>query len=196
MKSFKTEKRTQKIISVVSARQFSLRVVIENIHDPHNVSAIFRTCDAVGVPKVSLIYTEESFPKIGRKSSASAFKWVEKEKFKTVDDCYTKLRKDGFAIYASALTENSKNVYELDFTKKCAVVLGNEHRGVSTEAASKADEIFLIPMFGMVQSLNVSVAGAVALYEALRQRQKSGMYNLDGKSETEMNELMEKWIKK
>ncbi len=196
MKSFKTEKRTQKISSVVSTRQFSLRVVIENIHDPHNVSAIFRTCDAVGVPKVSLVYNKEPFPKIGKKSSASAFKWVDKEKFKTVDECYSNLREHGFAIYASALMEHSKNLYDLDLTKKCAIVLGNEHRGVSEEAANKADEIFLIPMYGMVQSLNVSVAGAVVLYEALRQRLKNGMYEMNEINETEMNGLIEKWVRK
>ncbi len=196
MKSFKTEKRTNKITSVASTRQFSLRVVLENIHDPHNVSAIFRTCDAVGIPKVSLVYTEESFPKIGKKSSASAFKWVDKEKFKSIDECYSKLREQGFVIYASALMDNSKNLYDLDLTKKCAIVLGNEHRGVSTEAAKKADEVFLIPMFGMVQSLNVSVAGAVTLYEALRQRQRKIMYELNEMNEPEINELLEKWIKK
>ena len=196
MKSYKTEKRTQKISSVISARQFSLRVVIENIHDPHNVSAIFRTCDAVGVPKVSLIYNKDAFPKIGKKSSASAFKWVEKEKFKSVDECYSSLREQGFKIYASALMDNSKNLYDLDLKKKCAIVLGNEHRGVSEEAAQKADDIFLIPMFGMVQSLNVSVAGAVILYEALRQRQKKGMYELNEEHEIEMNRLMEKWVRK
>jgi len=196
VKSFKTEKRTNKITSVASTRQFSLRVVLENIHDPHNVSAIFRTCDAVGIPKVSLVYTEESFPKIGKKSSASAFKWVDKEKFKSIDECYSKLREQGFVIYASALMDNSKNLYDLDLTKKCAIVLGNEHRGVSTEAAKKADEVFLIPMFGMVQSLNVSVAGAVTLYEALRQRQRKMMYELNEMNEPEINELLEKWIKK
>jgi tRNA (guanosine-2'-O-)-methyltransferase len=196
VKSFKTEKRTNKITSVASTRQFSLRVVLENIHDPHNVSAIFRTCDAVGIPKVSLVYTEESFPKIGKKSSASAFKWVDKEKFKSIDECYSKLREQGFVIYASALMDNSKNLYDLDLTKKCAIVLGNEHRGVSTEAAKKADEVFLIPMFGMVQSLNVSVAGAVTLYEALRQRQRKMMYELNEMNEPDINELLEKWIKK
>ncbi len=104
--------------------------------------------------------------------------------------------RQGFKIYASALTDNSKNLYDLDLSKKCAIVLGNEHRGVSEEAAVKADEIFLIPMFGMVQSLNVSVAGAVILYEALRQRQKNGMYELNEENEIEMNEMMEKWIRK
>ncbi len=171
-------------------------VVIENIHDPHNVSAIFRTCDAVGVPKVSLIYNVETFPRIGKKTSASALKWVEKEKYKSVEECYTNLRSNGFRIYASALNEDSINLFDLNLTDKAAFVLGNEHRGVSDEAAELADETFMIPMFGMVQSLNVSVATAVILYEALRQRIKKGMY---GRTDLNINELTEKteqWLKK
>jgi tRNA (guanosine-2'-O-)-methyltransferase len=84
----KSEKRTNKIISVLNARQKSLQIVIENIHDPHNVSAIFRTCDSVGVGKVSLVYNKEKFPGIGKKSSASANKWVEKQKFKDIKECF------------------------------------------------------------------------------------------------------------
>ena len=95
---------------------------MENIHDPHNVSAIFRTCDAAGIPKVNLIYNYETFPRIGKKSSASAFKWVDKEKYKSVGECYSELRKNGFKIFASSLSENSKNLYELDFAQKTAIV--------------------------------------------------------------------------
>ncbi len=196
MKSFRTDRREKKIISVANTRQKYLRVVLENIHDPHNVSAIFRTCDAVGVPKVSLIYTKEKFPKIGRKTSGSAFKWVERDKFTSIKECYTQLRNEGFKIYASSLSENTKNIYDLDFTEKTAIVLGNEHRGVSEEAANLADVTFTIPMFGMVQSLNVSVATAVILYEALRQRDKKNLYLKSEYAEEELNQLIEVWCKK
>lgn len=196
MKLSKTEKRIEKIKDVIYKRQPSLRIVIENIHDPHNVSAIFRTCDAAGIPKVSLIYYMESYPKIGKKSSASAFKWVEREKFKSVKECYENLRGEGFSIYASTLTGDSKNLYDLDFTKKTAIVLGNEHRGLSDEAVRLSNERFFIPMFGMVQSLNVSVSAAITIYEALRQRSKIGMYDTSELSEKTINELIEKWIKK
>ncbi len=196
MKSFKTDHREKKIISVANTRQKYLRVVLENIHDPHNVSAIFRTCDAAGVPKVSLIYTQEKFPKIGRKTSGSAFKWVERDKFTSVKDCFDELHKDGFRIYASSLSEDSKNFYDLDLTGKSAIVLGNEHRGVSEEAANLADEKFLIPMYGMVQSLNVSVAAAVILYEAVRQRSKKNLYQKSEYNMEELNNLIESWCKK
>lgn len=196
MRSTKTEKRLEKITRVIKSRQQSLTVVMENIHDPHNVSAIFRTCDAVGIPKVNLVYNFESFPRIGKKSSASAFKWVDKEKYKSIEECYADLRKDGFKIFASSLTDNSKNLYDLDLTQKVAIVVGNEHRGVSDTSAKLADEVFLIPQFGMVQSLNVSVATAVILYEAMRQRINKGMYKeskLDAKT---LDKLIDNWCEK
>jgi len=173
-----------------------MRVVLENIHNPHNVSAIFRTCDAAGVPSVSLIYNKESFPKIGKKSSASAFKWVEKEKFNSVKDCYDKLHGEGFEIYASSLSEDSENLFNLDLTKKIAFVFGNEHRGVSVEAEKLSDKRFLIPMFGMVQSLNVSVAAGIVLFEAFRQRKECGMYGKNNPETEEIISTIEKWNKK
>ncbi|MGQ9798594.1 MAG: TrmH family RNA methyltransferase [Ignavibacterium sp.] len=196
MKEFKSEKRLNKIVNTLKRRQFDLMVVLENIHDPHNVSAIFRTCDAVGIPKVSLVYTIEKFPKIGKKSSASAFKWVEREKYKNIDNCYSELRKDGFKIYASSISEDSKSIYELDLSQKVAIVLGNEHRGVSEEASQLADERIMIPMFGMVQSLNVSVAAAIILYEAARQRIIKGKYNVSQISDSELDTLVEQWCNK
>jgi tRNA (guanosine-2'-O-)-methyltransferase len=196
VQSYKTEKRTNKITSVIKSRQKSLHVVFENIHDPHNVSAIFRTCDSVGVGKVSLVYNLEAFPKIGKKSSASAYKWVEKEKYKNIKDCFESLKKSGFKVLVSSISPDSKSIYDFDLTKKTAIVFGNEHRGVSKEAEEHADDKFIIPMFGMVQSLNVSVAAAICLYEALRQRIIKGMYDKSEFSKEELNSKIEEWIKK
>lgn len=196
MRKFKTDSRLNKIVNVANSRQPSLRVVIENVHDPHNVSAIFRTCDAVGVPKVSLLYTYEEFPKISKVTSASAFKWVEKEKFKSTKECYDELHKQGFKIYASLLNEKAVNLYDIDLTEKVAIVMGNESRGVSEEAAELADECYYIPMRGMIQSLNVSVAAAVTLYEAQRQRVLKGLYNRTELSEDELNKLIDEWCDK
>ncbi|MGE5432564.1 MAG: TrmH family RNA methyltransferase [Syntrophomonadaceae bacterium] len=196
MREFKTGARLNKIIEAAKRRQHSLRVVMENIHDPHNVSAILRTCDAVGISKVSLVYNVEKFPKINRTSSASAVKWVEREKFSDIKVCYENLRSQGFKIYASSLTEHSISLYDIDFTQKTAIVLGNEHRGVSSEAAELADDVFLIPMHGMVQSLNVSVANAVILYEAQRQRLINGMYDRTELNEEEIDKFIDEWCKK
>jgi len=196
VRNTKTEKRLEKITRVVSSRQHSLTVVMENIHDPHNVSAIFRTCDAVGIPKVNLIYNFESFPRIGKKSSASAFKWVEKDKYKSVESCYQELKNQGFKIFASSLTDHSKSLYELNLTQKAAIVVGNEHRGVSDEAAKLADDVFLIPQYGMVQSLNVSVATAVILYEAMRQRLEKGMYSKSELDKEKLENMIDSWCEK
>ena len=190
----KTERRRNKIIAVINFRQPTLKIVLENIHDPHNVSAIFRTCDAVGVPKISLVYYQEAFPKIGKKSSASAFKWVEREKFKSIEDCYSNLKDEGFNIYASSISDGAVSLYDLDLTKKSAIILGNEHRGISDSATNLADKKFLIPMFGMVQSLNVSVAASIILYEALRQRMEAGMYDKSEYSEDELKEKINQWF--
>lgn len=196
MKKFKTEKRLGKITMAVNARQPSLSVILENIHDPHNVSAIFRTCDAVGVPKVSLLYNLEEFPKISKVTSASAFKWVDKDKFTDTKKCFDYYREKGFKIYASLLSADAVSLYDIDFTNKVAVVLGNEHRGISEEVAGLADEVFYIPMDGMIQSLNVSVAAAVTLYEAKRQRILKGMYNKSELNQEEVDKLINDWCER
>lgn len=192
----RSERRLSKLESVLRHRQPDLTVVIENIHDPHNVSAMFRSCDAAGVLEVQLLYTLEKFPRIGKKSSASAGKWIDRREFKSVETCYSTLRKEGFKIYATQLSEKAVGLYEVDLSKQCAIVFGNEHRGVSDEAAAQADGIIQIPMFGMIQSLNVSVACAITLYEALRQRLAKGHYNKSKFSEKELKKLLDGWVSK
>lgn len=196
MRKFKTEHRLQKITAAVKARQYSLRLVLENIHDPHNVSAIYRTCDAAGIPKISLLYNLEKFPKVSMVTSASAFKWIETEKYSDPKECFSSLKKEGFRILATKLSEDAKDIHQIDFTKKTAIVLGNEHRGISEEVERLADELIFIPMFGMVQSLNVSVSNAVILYEALRQRKAAGMYDESELTVDELEKKIDEWSAK
>lgn len=193
-----TSKRLAKIKNVVGRRQKYFTVVLENIHDYHNVSAILRSADAAGIDKVYLIYNSNKFPKIGKRSSASARKWIELVKFDNVKDCFNELRKNGYKIYSSHITETKENysLFSLDLTKKIALVFGNEHEGVSDEALKLSDKNFLIPMFGMIQSLNVSVAVAVSLYEALRQRELKGMYGKSQYSNKELEAKINHYLKK
>lgn len=193
MRQFLTERRLNRLKKALIQRQFTLGVAIENVHDPHNVSAVFRTCDAVGVPKVSLIYNVESFPKISKVTSASAFKWVDKQKYSSVKDCFDEYKNQGFKIYSSLLDENSVSLYDIDFTEKSLVVFGNESRGISQEVIEQSDKTFYIPMRGMVQSLNISVAAAVTLYEIQRQRLLKGMYDETSLSEKEFEQLFDEW---
>lgn len=190
------ERRLARLEYVLRHRQPDLTVVMENIHDPHNVSAMLRSCDAAGVLEVQLLYNTDAYPKIGKKSSASAGKWIERRKFKTVEDCYGKLRSEGFRIYATRLDEKAKSLYDFDLTQKAALVFGNEHRGVSDEAAEQADGLLQIPMFGMIQSLNVSVACAITLYEALRQRLAKRHYGTGKFTKEQYEELFDAWKKK
>jgi tRNA (guanosine-2'-O-)-methyltransferase len=196
MRIYKTAERLKRITEAASFRQHSLHIVLENIHDPHNVSAIFRTCDAVGVPRVSLLYTIEPFPRISKISSSSASKWIETAKHADTGSCFTSLRNEGFKIYGSMLKKSAVNLFDIDLTQKVALVFGNENRGVSSEAERLADETFYIPMFGMIQSLNVSVAAAVALYEAARQRARNGMYDRSELQNQELENLIDLWCEK
>jgi tRNA (guanosine-2'-O-)-methyltransferase len=154
-----------------------LTVVLENVHDPHNASAVLRSCDAVGILGLALVYTLETPPPtFARRTSASAAKWIDVERFDSINDCYETLRDRGFSIYATAVNDASSIMYDVDFTSPVGVVFGNEMRGLSEEAIAQADATIEIPMVGMVRSLNISVACAVTLYEALRQRMAAGMY--------------------
>ena len=191
-----TEKRRIKFESVLRHRQPDITVVIEDIHDPHNVSAILRSADAVGILQVQLVYTKEKFPKLGRKSSASANKWIARRSFPSIRECYEKLRSEGYLVCATHLGIKSTSLYTLDLTNKVALVFGNEHRGVSKEAAELADMNFQIPMVGMIQSLNVSVACAVSLYEVFRQRVATGRFKKASLSKVEIKRLFDEWTSK
>lgn len=191
-----TPRRRSRLEQVLGRRQSGFTIVLENIWDPHNVSAILRTADAVGILDVHLLYHIEPFPnlvKVGKQSSASAKQWLTFHLHTSVAECYAALRREGFTIYASALTENSMDLYEIDGTARIALVLGNESRGISDDARSLADGVYVIPMMGMVQSLNVSVAAAVSLYEVMRQRSAAGLYNSPSLPDPEYTRLLEQW---
>ena len=191
-----SERRREKISRVLSQRQPDLTIVIENVHDPHNVSAVFRTADAVGIEAIHLVYTVEEFPVIAKTSSSSAKKWVQSKQYRSIEECFHVLHEDGFTIYASHLEAESISLYEIDLTKKIALVLGNEHRGVSDEACALADAVYSIPMMGMIQSLNISVAAAVSMYEALRQRLSAGIYDHARYDAALLAQKIEDWSKK
>lgn len=171
-----TERRKNRLIEVLRKRQFDLSLVLANIHDPHNVSAIYRSCDAFGVASVYLYYTNTNFPVLGKKTSASARKWVDSVKCKDRDSLVLDLRKKNFQILATSFTETAKPLRTWDFTKPTAIIMGNEHSGVEKELLEIADGQLYIPMFGMIQSFNVSVAAAIILSEASRQREEKNMY--------------------
>jgi len=188
-----TEARRRKIERVLKSRQPDLTVVFENIHDPHNVSAILRTCDAVGILETYLLYTHTAYPKLGKKSSASAKKWITQNRFNDYSGIKKALKEKNFTIYATHVDPTAKTIYEVDWSKPSAIIMGNEHLGVSDDALTIADERVYIPQTGFIQSLNVSVATAIILYEAFRQRDEKGMYDQITLSAEAYAELYEKW---
>jgi tRNA (guanosine-2'-O-)-methyltransferase len=195
--SERTVSRKEKLSDVLLKRQPGLTVVAENIFDPHNLSAMLRSCDAVGILEICLIYDgKQPYPKLGNKSSASAKKWVDIRKFDNIKNCYEVLRSEGKKIYSTHMGKNSLSLYELDLIHPVALVFGNEHTGLSEEAAELADANFLIPQVGMIQSLNISVACAVSLYEAYRQRLNANLYDNVQFENSDFNHRLENWLKK
>ena len=191
----RTERPQARIRSVLTRRQPDLTIVCENIHDPHNVSAILRSCDAVGVLRAHAVYTIEELPAgaFARETSAGTAKWVEVDRHDSIATCYERLREQGFTILATAIAPRARQLYEWDLTRPVAIVLGNEMRGASDEAVALADGTIEIPMVGMAQSLNVSVAAAVCLYEAFRQRLAAGFYDTPRFDAEELARLSEDW---
>ena len=189
-----TPARASKIEQSVGRRQPTLAVIIENIHDPHNFNAILRSCDAVGTSRVFLVYTIERPPKLAPTSSSGAYKWMDVVTMPTIATCYAKLREENFRILATKLEPKARQLYENDLTQPTAFVIGNEHRGVSAEASEMADDLLYIPMMGMSESLNVSVASAVCLFEAMRQRQERGMYESPQLSPEALRSMKADWL--
>lgn len=189
-----TPERRLRIRRALERRQPTLTVVFENVHDPHNISAVIRSCDAVGVAEAHGIYTgRQVFPSLGEKSSASARKWVDVHLHQSIDECYSMLRSRGFRIFTTHMSSDAVSLHELDLTQPVALVFGNEKDGVTIEAREKADGNFLIPQVGMIQSLNISVACAVTLYEAFRQRHVAGMYDSAQLDVHELEQQINDW---
>jgi tRNA (guanosine-2'-O-)-methyltransferase len=189
-----TPERQQRLTSVLNKRQNDITVVLENVFDPHNISAVMRTCDAVGVQDIFILNTKiPRHKKWGAKSSSSAAKWLTIHQFEDASECFSSLRKRFSTILTTHLSSDAVDLYALDFTKSIALVFGNEHSGVSEEIRSLADGNFLIPQMGIIRSLNISVACAVTLYEGLRQKTAAGHYNHQKLDDVNYNALLNEW---
>ncbi len=155
-------------------------MVLENVHDPHNIGAVLRSCDSVGIREVFVLYTEPQLDderiEIGKNASSGARKWIDIHLYHDVGACFEHVTAHYNHIWATHLGESATDLYDIDFTPSVALLFGNEHDGVSEASLAYATGNFLIPQVGMVQSLNISVACAVTLYEAFRQRRAAGMY--------------------
>lgn len=189
-----TPERYGKLMNVLAKRQDNLTVVMENIEDPRNVTAVMRTCDAVGVQDIYIINSKPPRHREWKfKSGTSAAKWLTLHHFNNVEGCVAAVRKNFNKIYTTRLTAESVSIYDVDLTDKVALVFGNEQTGVSEEICNASDGNFLIPQMGIIQSLNISVACAVSVYEAFRQKNIAGHYAQPSLSQERMDQLQTNW---
>ena len=189
-----TPERYQRLDGVLNKRQFNLTVVLENVMDPHNISAVMRTCDAVGIQEIFVLNTViPRHKKWGSKSSSSAAKWLTIHQFNDLDLCVNTLRQRYKKLYSTHLGKESKDLYEMNLTEDLALIFGNEHAGVSEELNARMDGNFIIPQMGIIQSLNISVACAVTIYEALRQKRNAGHYDKPNTNHADYASLRAQW---
>jgi tRNA (guanosine-2'-O-)-methyltransferase len=168
---FLVPERKARIDEVVASRTRTLTVVMEAFCDPQNVNAVLRTCEAFGIQELHAVEGPMKPWDRNKKISQNADKWLDVRRWSSTSECLAQLRNEGFAIYATRLGDGARDLGELSFAGKVALVFGNESRGVSREALALADASFAIPMRGFVQSLNVSVAAAISLAKAVERRE-------------------------
>ena len=173
-----TPERYDRLTSVLNKRQPDITVVLENVFDPHNISAVMRTCDAVGLQDIYILNTRiPRHKKWGARSSSSAAKWLTIHQYTDAAECFAELRKHYRKIYTTHLSSDAAGLHQLNLAEPVALVFGNEQSGVSEEIIEMADGNFIIPQVGIIRSLNISVACAVTLYEAFRQKSLAGHYD-------------------
>jgi len=189
-----TQRRREKIKRVLDHRQGDLRVVLEDVVNTHNASAVVRTCEAAGVMYLDVIYNQpRTFP-VNEAISTRAEKWLAINLYSSTQECLTYLKKKGFIIATTALLAEAVPYTEVNFTRKMAIVFGNEAEGISDKAREMADFSIRIPMLGMVQSLNLSVSVGIILYEALRQRHLENNWSRHCLSPEEIDFFTQQWL--
>ncbi|APC10030.1 MULTISPECIES: tRNA (guanosine(18)-2'-O)-methyltransferase TrmH [Providencia] len=169
------ERRYRRICQMMAMRQPDLTLCLEEIHKPHNVSAIVRSADAVGVHQIHAIWPDQQM-RLSVSSAAGSNSWVKIISHQSTEDAITQIKSQNMQVLATNLSEHAVDFREIDYTRPTCIMMGQEKKGISQQALTLADSHIIIPMAGMVQSLNVSVACALILYEAQRQRQQAGMY--------------------
>lgn len=185
--------RFARLQAVLARRQPTLTVLMEQVHKPHNLSAILRNCDAVGVLEAHAVPAEQDRLKTHMAVSAGASKWVPVHVHDTIADAVDVLHADGFRILAAHPDADALDYRTVDMTGPTCLLVGAELHGVSEAALELADQHVVLPMHGMVRSLNVSVAAALLLYEAQRQRDAAGMYDTPQLAEPEFTRRLFEW---
>ncbi len=182
-------KRFEKIKDVLNKRQPDLTVILDNVHKPHNIAAILRSCDATGI---GTIHAKSKSLKIGLnlKAASGSNNWVNVKFYNELFELYKSLSEKNYNIFVANNSEGAIDFREVSYTSETAIVLGAELDGISNESLSFADREIKVPIVGMVESLNVSVTNAVILYEIQRQRKEAGLYKSRRLSINEYEKLL------
>lgn len=188
-----TERRFRRIQEVLDRRQPDLTILAEDVYKPHNLSAMLRSGDAVGIGTVHAVRPTGGVPTYNA-TSGSAEKWVALRVHDTLEGALAGVRAQGMQVLAAHFSDAAVRYDAVDYTRPTCVVFGNEKQGVTPACAAAVDGHVVIPMLGMVSSLNVSVATAVILFEAQRQRRRAGLYDTPRLGEAERNALAVRWL--
>ena len=187
-----TPERYERIRKTLEMRQPDLTVITDEVYKPHNLAAIARTCDAVGIPKIHCVWPRDRY-RLKTAATACSSDWIEVQTHADIETGIRELQNNGVKVVAAHLTDRAIDYRDYDFTQPTALLMGTEKEGVSDAASDMADEHLIIPMRGMVQSFNVSVAAAIILNEAHYQRQAAGMYNEQRLPDEWFNRLLFEW---
>ena len=187
-------RRFERIKNVLGCRMKNLTVLVEDVNKPHNLSAILRTCDAAGVFEANFI-SKKNAVKTFNSTAQGSQKWVKLNNHENTIKAISNLKNKGFKLYGTTLNSESVDYRNFDYSQNTCFVLGAEKWGLSNELISMVDQSIFIPMRGMVQSLNVSVAASILLFEAIRQRKNKGTLpsNGEGLNIDEYQETLFEW---
>lgn len=180
--------RYQRLRAMLALRQTDLTLFMEHVHKPHNIAAVIRTCDAIGMSRIHAVWDKNTRYRKGTSKGSQI--WVETQNHDSVQEAVAHLKKQNMQLVVTHLCDSAISFREIDYTQPTCILMGQEKTGVSEQALALADHQVVIPMLGAVQSLNVSVAAALILYEAQRQRELAGMYGQQGLSEQDCQRLL------
>ena len=200
LKEFISETRWKRINDVLDNRTEHITVVLEDIYQPHNASAVLRSCDGFGIQDVHVIENNNVFD-ASSEVTIGADQWLSLHRYKNPDsdnvhDCFEVLREKGYQIVATTPHENDHNLDELDISKPTALVFGTELEGVTDQVMDQADAFVKIPMSGFSESFNISVSAAICLYDTSTRLRRSLPKSEWALSENRREELLLEWVKK
>jgi len=187
-----TPERFQRLTQVLNRRQADLTVIADEVHKGRNLAAIVRTCDAVGIDRLHSIQPKAGY-KPFRGTALGSQKWVDICQYEALQEPVALLKEQGFKIVAADVGERTIDYRDYDYTQKTALLLGTEKAGLSDFARGQVDQAVTVPMMGMVESFNVSVACAIILAQAQRQRQLAGCYDVPGLDDATYKRRLFQW---